>query len=264
VLVAPYSYDHRTAARAPDLAHYGLDGFAAGKPTTLYHGTSRLFRRFDLGQSRDELVGRFYGRGIFLTPSKRVASRYADANRNVGFEPLIIADLARKNRNAGWLLKQLFELGPDAWESAMREAGFWNDNPPPGVGTADMVGFEQFLGVDPNTLNDIAGYILGSKTRPLESGSSLDLFSQSTGAPEWLYASLDEVGLNSRVYRPKVYTVVAQADNVLVTSSKSKAKSARSKGYDAVIYYGSDLVDDVPEVAVYEPQAVRITKIEVV
>jgi len=216
--------------------------------------------------SRDELVNRFYGRGIFLTPSKRVAAHYADANRNIGFNPSIIDDLKRKNPNAGRFLESLYKHGKDAWEKFLREEGFWRDDPPPGEGAVDFTGFQKHLGVDPNTLGDIAGYIIGSATKPLGFGEdgALSLFNQSTGAPEYLYQELDEVGLDSKTYRPKVYTVSVTVENTLITASQSEARRASSQGYDCVVYYGSDLVSGVPEVAVFNPRNVKVKHIEVV
>ena len=170
---------------------------------TLYHGTTRLFRSFDLQQSREELVNNYYGKGIFLTPSKRVAEQYAEANRNVGFSPSIIADMKRKNANAGKFLQSLVDHGKDAWYLVAQEEGFWREDPEPGQGTFDSEGLEKYLGADPNTLSDIAGYIVGSKVTPLGTDDGHNLFSTSTGAPEWLYKDLDEVGLNSKVYRPR-------------------------------------------------------------
>jgi hypothetical protein len=261
-----YSYDRRMAAKALNLSHYGLEGLPKGEPTVLYHGTTKLFRRFDMTMSRDELVDRFYGKGIFLTPSKRVAGQYADANRNIGFDRSLISDLKRKNPKAGWFMELVYKLGSDAWELAAKEAGFWNDSPAPGKGAFDLVGFTEFLGVpDPNAISSVAVYILGAKDKPLGSDdTALSLFNTSTGAPSWLYDELDELGLNSKVYRPKIYTVVARVSNTLVTASKSQATGARSKGYDSVIYHGSDLVGGSPEVAIFDPKNVRITKIEIV
>ena len=71
------------------------------------------------------------------------------------------------------------------------------------------------------------------------------------------------MGLDSAVYRPKVYTVVVTVSHTLVTSSQPKARSARSRGYEAVVYYGPDLVLGVPEVAVFNPARVRIVNVEV-
>lgn len=235
-----------------------LQALVAGEPTTLYHGTTRSFRTFDLAKSRTDLVNDYYGVGIFFSPSKRVAEKYADANRNIGFDPDIIDELKQKNPAAGGFLQRLVELGHDAWDEyfdMLREQG--HEYP----GNA----LEEHLDMDPNTLGDIAGYVIGSKIKPLSGGDGPSLFSQSTGAPEWLYANLDEVGLDSSKYRPKVYTATVTLSNPLVTSKKAEAQRARSKGYDGVVFLGpGSLVDGVPEVAVFTSKSIRIVKVEVV
>lgn len=255
------------SAKTLDLKTWGLEGLTKGEPVTLYHGTTRSFRTFDLGKSRTELVNKFYGAGIFLVPSKRVAEDYAGANRNIGFEPSIIDDLKHKNPAAGAFLEALYAHGADGWEHFWKKHGFYRDDPAPGEGTVDMIGFQKFLGgVDPNTIGDIAGYIIGSKTKPIgwDAEDHLSLFNTSTGMPDYVYGNLDEVGLDSATYRPKVYTVSVTAKNTLVTASKSQARGARQKGYDCVVFYGADLVGGVPEVAVFDPSQVKVTHVEVV
>jgi hypothetical protein len=240
-----------------DLTLYDLEGMLQGASVTLYHGTTRMFAQFDPSKSRDELVDRFYGSGIFLTPSKRVAWKYANANRNMGFDhDEILADLNQVNRNAALFLETLYQKGSDAWEE-FGPARF-------GVAPEDYSDtFERWLGgVDPNLVMDVAGYILGSKETPVGGGDPINIFNTSTGLPSWVYDTLDKLGLDSKKYRPKVYTVKVTVNNPLVTASKSAAKSARSKGYDSVVFHGSDLVDGVPEVAVFDPQNVRITGVE--
>lgn len=257
----------RAAGRTLNLSDWGLEGLAEGQSVTLYHGTTRSFKTFDMSKSRDDLVNKFYGAGIFLVPSKRVAEKYANANRNIGFDPSIIDDLRQKNKNAGEFLQAMFSHGADGWEMYWKEHGFLKEDPLPGEGVLDMDDFIKHLGgVDPNTLGDIVGYIIGSAKKPLgaDNEGNINVFSQSSGAPGWLYDLLDEVGLDSSEYRPKVYTVDVRVSNPLVTSSKSQAKSARSKGYDCVIYYGSDLVGGVPEVAVFSASNTKIQKVEVV
>ena len=81
--------------------------------------------------------------------------------------------------------------------------------------------------------------------------------------PEYVYDSLEELGIDSKPYRPKVYTVTATVKNPLITRSKAQARGARASGYDSVIYYGADLVRETPEVAVFDPRNVRISKIDV-
>jgi hypothetical protein len=251
----------------PGLSDFGLEGLGTGAPVTLYHGTSASFSEFDIAKSRDELVNKFYGRGIFLTPSKKVAWQYAHANRNMGLPVSVIDDITRVNRNAGSFLRALYEQGQDAWEPYWKAHGFWREIPPPGEGKLDSEGFDRHLGgVDPNTLMDIAGHIIGSakdQEPPDVAEEMFNLFSPSTGSPDWLYDDLDRVGLDSVKYRPKVLTVVVRVDNPLVTASKAEARKAPSKGYDSVVYYGPDLVGGVPEVAVYDARKARITNVEV-
>jgi 2'-5' RNA ligase len=234
-----------------DLKQEGLEGLVSGAGTILYHGTTRSFRAFDMAQSRDDLVSKFYGKGIFLTPSKRVAVRYADANRNIGFPVSIIAELARLNKGGGSLLQSMFDLGHGkGWDHWMA-----TNNLTTGEDIDALMG-----DMDPNDLNDIAGYILGSKVEPPPAGGSL--FSQGTGLPEYVYDSLDTLGLDSAKYRPKVYTVMVKAQNVLVTARKEQARKARKNGYDCVVFHGSGLVDGVPEVALFDPRKVKILKVE--
>ena len=247
------------AARDPHLDYWGLDALLEGKAVTLYHGSTRLFQRFSLSKSRDALVNAFYGPGIFLTPKKSVAGKYADANRNIGFDPDIIKDLKRVNPAAGAFLESLHVKGwPEAWDIAFAKLEA-KGVPTGGTGEA----FAESLGsIDGNDLTDIAPYILGSKVKQRESGSDLNIFSTATGMPDHIYDILDEIGLKSFEYRPKVYTATVRASNVLVTASKSKARKARTQGYDCVIYYGTGLVADVPEVAVFKPSDVTIKKVE--
>jgi hypothetical protein len=263
----PYSYDRRLAKDAdPDafLELNNLSGLKTGKPVTLYHGTTRLFRTFDLGQSRDELVNNYYGKGIFLTPSKRVAAEYANANRNIGFDPSIIDTLKRRNPKAGRFLEILYENGMDGWDVAFKEFGFWTENPEGGQGRVDLPGFEQYVGVkDVNDIQEIADYIIGSASKPLGSGDPVNIFDMSTGLSSYVYDTLDRIGLNSKVYRPKIYTVAVTVSNPLVTRSRAKARKARSAGFDSVVYYGPDLVMGEPEVAVYSPRNVKVRHIEV-
>ena len=103
-----------------DLRVEGLDGLVRGEPTKLYHGTVASFSKFDLSKSRDELVEQFYGKGIFLTPSLRVAWKYAEANRNIGFPPSIIQDLKRVDSVAGIFLELLVKQGDGAWDLEKR------------------------------------------------------------------------------------------------------------------------------------------------
>ncbi len=238
-----YKEAGRYRASFDELAYYGLDGMLEGKPTTLYHGTTAWFRKFDLSKSRDELVNQFYGSGIFLTPKKSVAGRYANANRNIGFPPEIIKDFKRVDPKGGAFMEALYKQGDSAWETFD-----WQSDPALEDKAQDIA--------------DTTDWIIGTKTKRLTGGGFTSIFSMDSGMPEYAYDELDELGLNSLKYRPKVYTVTVNVKNTLVTASKSEARGAKSKGYDSVIYTGSDLVDGVPEVAVFVPRKVAIKKVE--
>lgn len=228
------------------LKMYGLERFVEGAWTKLYHGTTALFKQFDLSYVRKELVDQFYGDGVFLTPKKGVASQYADANRNMGFPREVIDDVKSANRFAGEFLENLVKNGRRAW---------------------DDIDYTQDHGVDLNIVGDIAEWIHGTKYDPSEGredngGGFVDIFSSDTGTPDYLFSDLETLGVDIFKYQPKIYTVVAKAQNVLVTESKAKARKARSKGFDAVIYDGNDLVSGVPEVAIFNPKQVKILKVE--
>jgi hypothetical protein len=210
-----------------------------------------------MARSRNELVDNYYWVGIFLTPSKVVAEKYANANRNIGFEPDTISDLKRKNRAAGEFMEDLYHRGVDAWDTIFEVAKAAHPEVDPGIAV------DKYLGVDSNLVDDVCGYIIGSKIKPLGTDAPT-LFSQSSGAPDWLYDNLDTLGIDSSKYRPKVYTVVVTVHNPLITASKSQARAAKKKGFDSVVFYGSDLVAGVPEVAVFNPSDVKIRNIEVV
>lgn len=241
------------------LEHYGLDALLRGERVTLYHGTTHTFTKFDMTKSREDLVNSYYGVGLFFTPSKKVAWQYADANRNIGFDPEIVDELRAVNRNAGEFLALLVAKGSDAWDALFADL----KKKYPNLEAAEAI-IEHFGTVDPNTLDDLAGYVLGSKTSPLGADDeTANIFHQRQGLPAYMYRSLDEIGLDSKKYRPKVYTVSVSAKKVLVTKSKSQARGARGKGYDAVIYYGPDLVSDVPEVATFDAARIQILHVEV-
>ena len=261
-------------ARKPVDCHldsYGLDDLIRTGSGKLYHGTNRQFKRFDMAYIRHDLINRFYkAPGIFLTPRRATAEQYADAARNAMVPAVVVADLVRTNRGAGEVLTRLVGEGRDAWDGLRAEAK---------AAFPDATYFEAMEmmmgGVDPNTLMDLAKHIEGTRytdapeTNPLfEATNSLFALWGSaapTSTPVWVFDALDRLGLDSSEYRPKVYTVeVSGLDRVLVTRSKAEAGKAKAKGYDAVVFCGSDLVDGVPEVVVFDPSNVRVTKVDLV
>ena len=255
----------RQAARELQLEHWGLEGLASGQPVTLYHGTTSSFQKFDMQKSRTELVDKYYGAGIFLTPRKKIAWEYAYSNRNIGFDPSFIDDLRAVNRKAANVLQLMYDHGRDVWDMWTREALGLAPEDVYSEAMEEMAG-----GVDLNLLQDISFWIIGTKMKEAEredgdglgGGGGLDLFNQSIAWPDFS-ADLDKIGMDSAKYRPKVYTVSVVVENTLVTANRTQARNAKKKGYDCVVFHGADLVGQVPEVAVFNPHKVRITHVEV-
>jgi hypothetical protein len=255
----------RTAAR-PDVDCYldahGLGDLVRGGSATLYHGTTRSFQRFDSAYVRHELIARFYkAPGIFLSPKRGVAAEYSAAARNTMIPATVVDDLTRINRGAGEVMGTLVTQGPDAWSGLFEDAvARFPDAATPADALERVTG-----GVDPNTLMDIAEYVEGSRYAKGADETLFDLWGMiPTGTPDHVFTDMDSVGLDTDPYRPKVYTVeVSGLGRVLVTKSKSEAAQARRQGYDAVVFCGADLVRGVPEVVVFDPSKVRVTKVDV-
>lgn len=251
----------RYAAQNLDLSYWGLDGLLSGEPVTLYHGTTRSFKAFDLKYIRQELVESYYGGGLFFTPRKAIAWDYAQANRNIGFDPSIVQDLRQINPKAGAFLEALVTKGDSAWDEWTREFFGLKEQDDYGAALTEFAG-----GLDPNDLADIARLVQGSKSHnpvPQDEIDVTNIFNMSTGMPSWAYDLPDKVGLDGDKYRPKVYTVQVRLTKPLVTKVQSTARKAQQRGYDGVVYYGPGIVNHVPEVAVFDPHKIRIIRVEV-
>lgn len=227
---------------------------ANGTPVTLYHGTTADFTEFK-DRSRKELVDQYYGGGLFFTPDKKVAWKYAYADRNMPLPKTVIKDIARANPKAGLALALMFKHGrEDTWDILAKQ-----------FGTQDFTEMQAAIGANLNDLMDLSKYIPGSRVKLFEDDTPDDLsvLMGGGGIRPPFYSTLDDLGVDSRKYRPKVYTVKVKTTNPLVTDSQSKARSAKSKGYDSVVYYGPQTVSGIAEVAVFNPNAVSIVGVEV-
>ena len=227
-----------------DLKYWNLDRFVQGNWTTLYHGTTANFDKFDMAYVRHELVDAFYGGGIFLTPDENLAWKYAQANRNFGLPKSIIEDVSKLHPEAGAFLNQLYTLGyKKGWEALLQSGYQYGDT---------LNGFE------PDDFKDLAPYIIGTK-EPVSLTSTI--FGGALIMPDYVYDFIDQLGLDSTVYKPKVYVLLAKANKVLITDNMGKAKKAPSQGYDGIVYFGSAAVDGTPEVAVHDPKNIKILRV---
>ena len=191
-----------------ELRWYDLEGLTDGSTVILWHGSTKKFDRFDVSKSREELVKDYYGGGIFLTPRKPIAWDYAQANRNIGFDPSLIDEMKRVNANAGDFMERLFRTGRKA---AWRElTGETLPKKYPGIELHEAMD-KYFGSADPHDIEDVAEYLIGSKSFEAPEDDTMEQLmglmggGQRTGAPDWLYNKLDQLGLDGDAYRPKVY-----------------------------------------------------------
>ena len=243
-----------------DVLGHGLQDIVDHGTGILYHGSTRSFQKFDTRYVRHNLVDKYYGGGIFLTPKKHVAEQYAGATRNASLPSSIIQDLSSIHPNAALLLQALVDEGGGAWDKlfAIATKHYPDETPAEAL--------ELWLGLDPNLILDISEHVEGSRSARQTEETLFDLWGKtSLSVPSYIFDTIQQVGLNPEAYQPKVYTVlVSGLEKVLVTKSRSAAKKAHANGYDAVIFCGMDLVGNVPEVAVFDPGRVRILRREVV
>lgn len=228
-----------------DLKYWNLNSFLQGGWTTLYHGTVASFDKFDMSYVRQELVDGFYGGGVFLTPSEEIAWEYAQANRNFGLPKSIIQDISRQHAEAGAFLSLVYKLGYEKGWDALIQSGF------------DFA-VDTLNGFDPDSISELAPYIIGTK-EPVSLTSTI--FGGALSIPDYIYDFIDDLGLNSTVYKPKVYVVLGKANRVLITDDMGEAKRAPAQGYDGVVYFGSATVRGVPEVAIHNPKNIRILRV---
>ena len=265
------SLQHRVANRyitaaSMRLEDWGLEGLMDGSAVTLYHGTTATFTSFDIAKTRKELVDKFYGGvAVFLTPKSRIAADYAYSARNTGFSESIVDDLKQRNPKAGLFLDILVSEGHDAWDKhwtpeilGIAPEDYWD------------VLKETAGGCDPNDLASVAQWVIGTNMKDDRQGDDASaLMSLLTGGsvggtPSYMFDTLDEIGLDSSVYRPKVYKVsVSGLINPMLTKSRGQAQIAKKKGYDSVVWFGADLVGNVPEVVVFDTHKIKIVSVEV-
>lgn len=228
------------------LKYYNLQRFVEGGWVTLYHGTVAHFNKFDMSYVREELVNSFYGKGIFFTPSKEIAWEYALANRNYGLPSSVIEEVSRQYPKAGAFMLLQHEVGYSASWDVLVSMGF------------DFA-LDTLDGLDPNNVSDVVPYIIGAQDPVIQEQT---LFGSRLMVPDYIFETLEEWGIDTTPYKPKVYVCLCRASNVLVTNNMSEAKRAPKQGYDGVVYHGSQLVGGVPEVAIHNSKNIKILRVD--
>ena len=242
-------------------ASFDIENFVNAGTGVFYHGTTSMFSSFDPAYIRSQ-ANMKVGSGIYLTPVKYIALGYATGARNAVIPASVVDDLERVNPAAGKMLRLLVQRGNEvSWDEifALAKQSYPNES--------GIDALERMIGTDPNHLLDISHHVDGSRTVQRQEASLFSLWGIGgpAGVPWYVYDYIDQLGVDSKAYRPKVYTLlVSGVRNVLVTDSQERGRGARAQGYDAIVYTGRDVEDGVPEVVVLDPSKVRVVKVEAV
>ena len=228
---------------------------AQGRPLVVYHGTAYDFDRFDSGRNRTELNEKYQGDGFHFSPDPRVASRYADADRNRLLRKQDIYPLVEK-RFPG----RIYKLFKDVVENGYSHAWDVSDDE-----VRAIIKAGDDAGIDLNSLLDLAEVVEGSRYHAGRADNAdpaavfSAIFGGSTGdfLTEYGINEMVSMGLDAAAPTQNVIPAYLKANNLLVTDSREDARLARSKGYDGVLYSGDDIVDYVHEYVVFDPTQIK-------
>jgi len=213
----------------------------------LYHGTNKNFDSFDTSKAktvRNDKLG--MGDGIYLTKSKDVAEKYADAQANQYFDKDIINELKQIDPEAGEFLE--FYCSRPFGEG-------WDD---------DRIKKSRILddrGVDVNRLVDIAEYVEGSKVNEGQDDNDgfVDIFGGVSTLPGYIIEEAQKLGIKKNLPRRSIIHVVVAPETVIETDEIETAKNSDA---DMIIFTGSGTVDNEPEYVIKNPNIIRKTQRE--
>jgi hypothetical protein len=250
-------------------------------PLILYHGTNRKFTNHSLEKSRTELNDRFQGDWICYTASEDVAWKYANAARNqcINREAFLKETEDYLNRSFPDKLlnsflvdsfKTLMDSGfDDAWDVVAKKYSKIFD-----VDESDsMPHFFKRLryyeeldsAFDFNDFCDVLEHVEYSKFgQPDESDIVMNMFNNTINEiPEYVIEFLQSKGYKESLPEPKIIRSYIEAENILETDSREKAKEARKNGYDLVIYSGPDCVDGEPEYLIADASQIKMQSMKI-
>lgn len=224
-----------------------------GRPLTLYHGTNRDFTVFDYNKNKTELNENYQGDGFFFTASKEVAEKYSRSNKNQNIDKdVFLKEVLQMYPDIYDFVNDLINLGySKAWDN------FFKIHKP-----EDYLEFEKKVGVDLNTISDIAKNVDGYNYKADMVGEELSIENvfgllkpQTLSIDDYIIDKMKEYGFTTP--RENVKEVHLYAMNILETNNREEARNAQKNGYDAVIYNGENTVDGEPEYIVFNPNQIK-------
>ena len=252
-----------------------------GTPLILYHGTNRKFENHSLEKSRTELNDRFQGDWICYTASEDVAWKYANAARNQCIDRDVFLTETEDYLNKTFpdkllnsflvdsfkiLMSGKFE---DAWDIIAKKYSKVFDVDETESMSHFFKRLRHYEEIDPdfdfNDFYDVLEYVEYSKYgQPDESEIVFNMFNNTIdGMPDYVLDFLESKGYEEALPEPKVIRSYIEADNILETDSREKAKEARKNGYDLVIYSGPDCVDNEPEYLIADPSQIKMQSVKI-
>jgi len=225
-----------------------------------YHGTNKNFDQFNISYLREWRADQFLGKGIFLTPDKDIAIKYANANANNELPITLLSDAKKVNKQLFDFMNSLYYKGNLTWD--LPEFRKWIDS----YYLKD--GNWKYGDISPNEIADIVNLIPDSQSEKdynkdrNQDNFFIDLFSTSSSAlSDYHIEDLKKLGLGD--YTPKVFTVyIKGTESVLLSKSVDQIKKSN---HDIIIAYNTpDLIADVPEIIVKNTNLLKILKKDII
>lgn len=226
-----------------------------GKKAVFYHGTNVDFKKFDPNKAKKQRNDKFFGGGIFLTPTTSTASRYANANANNSLHISIIDKAKKIDKRLYAFMYDLYHKGNSTWRDPKHE---------------DFIDKYEFRDVNMNEIADLVNKIPDSQSeKDYNKGDDnnmvdyMSLFSNTSSALDYYeIENLMKLGLGD--YRPRILSVEVnpRGGEIFITNNQKEARN--TKAPIVIVYSHDDLVDDVPEIIIRDSKMLKIIASEVI
>jgi hypothetical protein len=249
------------------------------KPQTfrLFHGTNRKFTEHSIKKNRTQLNDKFQGDWICYSDDTDVGWKYASAARNQCFDRTwFLEDLKEffdkdKDNEFGGELYDLMilmmEKGYDCWDEIFEKhaqkhgltedesSKHYFDNVRIYEAKHDFC-LDDFC----DMLDEVEYSKMGMKGDTTD--HVMNMFNNTTTKiSEDSVEFLKKLGFTRCIPETRLMISQITANKILKTNNREKAKNARDKGYDLVIYNGEGTVDNKPEYLVANSSQVDLEMI---
>lgn len=235
-----------------------LDRILDGKDSYAFHGTNRDFNNFDISFLRQWRADMFLGKGVFLTPEKYIAEKYADANANGDLPITLLEDAKKIDKDLAEFMHDLYYKGNSTWDDPKTKdlIDKWHRKKDRKKGDVDLNDVAELVNLIPNSQSE-----KDYRKDKDDNGSFVNFFSTYHSALSiHQIRDLEKLGFGN--YYPKIYTVYIKGTNsVLLSNSISEIKKSN---HDIVIAYNVDnLIGDIPEIIIKNTNLLSILKKEI-